>query len=72
MDKIKGSLAFQLSYEDVVARFGVDGLFDKEEEVDGTSKRYYKWTSTEDDTHFIYINFAEKEEGKYTITRVKR
>ena len=68
MDKIKGSLAFQLSYEDVVARFGVDGLFDKEEEVDGTSKRYYKWTSTEDDTHFIYINFAEKEEGKYTIT----
>ena len=68
MDKIKSSSVFQLTYEDIVDRFGVDGAFDKEEEVDGTNKRYYKWISTEDDTHFVYINFAEKEEGKYTIS----
>ena len=70
LDKIKGSMSFQLTYEEVVERFGVDGKLDKEEpaEGDSQSKRFYKWISTEDDTHFIYINFTEKEAGKYMIS----
>ncbi|MCR5103326.1 MAG: hypothetical protein K6B68_02595 [Eubacterium sp.] len=68
LDKIKGSMSFQLTYEDVKDRFGVDGKLDKEDSGDSGNKRYYKWISTEDDTHFIYINFTEKEAGKYMIS----
>ncbi|MBR6402139.1 MAG: hypothetical protein IKS48_01985 [Eubacterium sp.] len=70
LDKIQGSMSFKLTYEDLVARFGVDGKLDKEEldEENSINKRFYKWISTDDDTHFIYVNFAEKEPGKYMIT----
>lgn len=30
--------------------------------------RYYKWISGDDDSHFIYVNFMEKEPGRYTVS----
>ena len=30
--------------------------------------RYYKWISSEDSSHFIYVNFREKTPGVYTVS----
>ncbi len=61
---------FNTTYEDLAAFFGVEGEFDKEEysEHMGVNKRYYKWISEDDNTHFLYVNFDEKEEGVYKVS----
>ncbi len=61
---------FNTTYEDLAAYFGVEGSFDKEEysEHMQENRRYYKWISNEDPTHFLYVNFGEKEPGVYKIT----
>ncbi|WP_036606423.1 hypothetical protein [Oribacterium sp. P6A1] len=73
MNKINKDI-FNTTYEDLVAYFGVDGEFDKEEYVENMkqNRRYYKWISSEDPNHFIYVNFGEKDPagapGVYKIT----
>ncbi len=73
MDKVAKDI-FNTTYEGLAEHFGVDGEFDKEEysEHMGRNKRYYKWISTEDPHHFIYVNFDEKDAenapGVYTIS----
>ena len=54
----------------MVDYFGVDGLFVKEEYSDHMklNYRYYKWISKDDDSHFLYVNFAEKEPGVFTVS----
>ncbi|SFG44333.1 hypothetical protein [Oribacterium sp. WCC10] len=65
---------FNTTYEELAEYFGVDGEFDKEEYSDHMkrNKRYYKWISSDDSTHFVYVNFdekdAEKEPGVYKIS----
>ena len=61
---------FDVTYEELAAYFGVDGAFDKEEYSEYMEKnyRYYKWISSEDDTHYIYVNFAEDESGVYKVS----
>ena len=61
---------FHMTYGDLAAYFGTDGLFDKEEfsEHMQVNKRYYKWVSEEDGTHFLYVNFEENEPGVFTIS----
>ena len=62
------------TYEGLAEYFGVDGAFDKEEysERMKRNKRYYKWISADNDTHFVYVNFDEKDAagapGVYTIS----
>lgn len=73
MNKINKDI-FNTTYEDLAEYFGVDGEFDKEEYVESMkqNRRYYKWISSENDTHFIYVNFGEKDPqnapGVYKIT----
>ncbi|ETP71849.1 hypothetical protein UYO_2163 [Lachnospiraceae bacterium JC7] len=73
MNKINKDI-FNTTYEDLVAYFGVDGAFDKEEYVESMkqNRRYYSWISSEDPNHFIYVNFGEKDPegapGVYKIT----
>jgi hypothetical protein len=61
---------FDATYEDIVAYFGVEGEFVKEEYSDHmqSNYRYYKWISSEDSSHFIYVNFCEKTPGVYTVS----
>ena len=61
---------FGAAYEDIVAYFGVEGQFVKEEYSDHmkANYRYYKWISEDDDSHFIYVNFKENESGVYTVS----
>ena len=61
---------FDATYEDIVAYFGVEGEFVKEEYSDHmkANYRYYKWISSEDSSHFIYVNFCEKTPGVYTVS----
>ena len=65
---------FHTTYEELAEHFGVDGQFDKEEYSDHMqrNKRYYKWVSKENENHFIYVNFDEKDAagapGVYTIS----
>ena len=61
---------FDAAYEDIVAYFGVEGQFVKEEYSDHmkSNYRYYKWISNEDDSHFLYVNFREKTPGVYTVS----
>ena len=61
---------FDATYEDIVAYFGVEGQFVKEEYSDHmkANYRYYKWISADDDSHFIYVNFMENESGVYTVS----
>ena len=61
---------FDATYEDIVAYFGVEGQFVKEEYSDHmkANYRYYKWISKDDDSHFIYVNFKEKSPGVYTVS----
>ena len=57
-------------HDDIVAYFGVEGQFVKEEYSDHmkANYRYYKWISEDDDSHFIYVNFKENESGVYTVS----
>ena len=61
---------FDATYEDIVAYFGVEGEFVKEEYSDHmkANYRYYEWISEDDDSHFIYVNFKENESGVYTVS----
>ena len=61
---------FDTTYEELVAYFGVEGLFEKEEYSDHmkANYRYYKWISADNDSHFIYVNFKEEETGVYEVS----
>lgn len=73
MNKVAKDI-FHTTYEDLVAQFGVEGKFDKEEysEHMKVNKRYYFWISPEDENHFIYVNFEEDDPdnapGVYTVS----
>ena len=61
---------FDATYDDIVAYFGVEGQFVKEEYSDHmkANYRYYKWISEDDESHFIYVNFKETVSGVYTVS----
>ena len=63
---------FNTPYDGVVAYFGTEGKFEKEEYSDhmGANYCYYKWISEENDSHFIYVNFKESEDkpGVYNVS----
>lgn len=69
MNEVNNNI-FDATYEDIVAYFGVEGEFVKEEYSDHmqSNYRYYKWISSEDSSHFIYVNFQEKTPGVYTVS----
>ncbi len=69
MNEVNNNI-FYATYNDIVAYFGVEGQFVKEEYSDHmkANYRYYKWISEDDDSHFIYVNFKEKESGVYTVS----
>ena len=69
MNEVNNNI-FETTYEEMVDYFGVDGLFVKEEYSDHMklNYRYYKWISKDDDSHFLYVNFAEKEPGVFTVS----
>ena len=69
MNEVNNNI-FDATYEDIVAYFGVEGQFVKEEYSDHmqSNYRYYKWISSEDSSHFIYVNFREKTPGVYTVS----
>ena len=69
MNEVNNNI-FDATYEDIVAYFGVEGEFVKEEYSDHmkANYRYYKWISEDDDSHFIYVNFKENESGVYTVS----
>lgn len=60
---------YNTTYEELAAYFGVEGQFDKEEYDDHMqeNRRYYKWISSENSNHFIYVNFAEREPGRFVV-----
>ena len=61
---------FDTTYDGVVAYFGVEGAFVKEEysEHMKANYRYYEWVSEDDDSHFLYVNFKEDEPGVYKVS----
>ena len=69
MNEVNNNI-FDATYDDIVAYFGVEGEFVKEEYSDHmkANYRYYKWISEDDDSHFIYVNFREKTPGVYTVS----
>ena len=69
MNEVNNNI-FDATYDDIVAYFGVEGQFVKEEYSDHmkANYRYYKWISKDDDSHFIYVNFKENESGVYTVS----
>lgn len=69
MNEVNNNI-FDATYDDIVAYFGVEGEFVKEEYSDHmkANYRYYKWISKDDDSHFIYVNFCEKTPGVYTVS----
>ena len=69
MNEVNNNI-FDSTYEDLVDYFGVEGEFVKEEYSDHMkwNQRYYKWVSKDNSSHYIYVNFAEKEPGVYTIS----
>ena len=69
MNEVNNNI-FDATYNDIVAYFGVEGHFVKEEYSDHmkANYRYYKWISEDDDSHFIYVNFKENESGVYTVS----
>ena len=69
MNEVNNNI-FDATYEDIVAYFGVEGQFVKEEYSDHmkANYRYYKWISADNDSHFIYVNFKENESGVYTVS----
>ena len=58
------------TYEEIADYFGVEGKFVKEEYSDHMKRnqRYYKWISKDNENHFIYVNFAEKEPNVFTVS----
>ena len=60
---------YNTTYEELAAYFGVEGQFVKEEYSDHMqeNRRYYKWISSENANHFIYVNFAEREPGRFVV-----
>ncbi len=58
MNEVNNNI-FDATYDDIVAYFGVEGQFVKEEYSDHmkANYRYYKWISEDDESHFIYVNF---------------
>ena len=69
MNEVNNNI-FDTTYQDLVEYFGVEGQFVKEEYSDHmkANYRYYKWISEEDDSHFIYVNFKEEENGVYEVS----
>ena len=69
MNEVNNNI-FDATYDDIVAYFGVEGQFVKEEYSDHmkANYRYYKWISEDDESHFIYVNFKENESGVYTVS----
>lgn len=69
MNEVNNNI-FDATYDDIVAYFGVEGQFVKEEYSDHmkANYRYYKWISKDDDSHFIYVNFKENKSGVYTVS----
>ncbi|MBQ9437132.1 MAG: hypothetical protein IJU50_02255 [Lachnospiraceae bacterium] len=69
LNKVKKDV-FNTTYEELAEYFGTEGAFDKEEysEHMKVNKRYYKWISSDDSTHFLYVNFEEKEPGVYKVS----
>ena len=69
MNEVNNNI-FDATYDDIVAYFGVDGLFVKEEYSDHmkANYRYYEWISKDDDSHFIYVNFKEESPGVYKVS----
>ena len=70
MNKVAKDI-WHTSYEELAEHFGVEGAFDYEEYSDhmGYNKRYYKWISTEDEDHFIYVNFGDvNHDDVYVVT----
>ena len=70
MNEVNNNI-FDATYDDIVAYFGVEGQFVKEEYSDHmkANYRYYKWISEDDDSHFIYVNF--KENVPYALRRIR-
>ena len=73
------SLGFDIyykHYEDISEYFGLDGELVRNELSDATKRnwRVYKWISKEDESHYIMVNFEEKdaegEPGVYTLTGI--
>ena len=60
---------YNTTYEEMVDYFGVEGEFVKEEYSDHMkeNRRYYKWISSENKNHFIYVNFAERQPGVFVV-----
>ena len=69
MNEVNNNI-FDATYEDIVAYFGVEGQFVKEEYSDHMKRnqRYYKWVSKDDPSHYVYVNFAEEEPGVYKVS----
>ena len=69
MNKVNNNI-FDATYEEIADYFGVEGKFVKEEYSDHMKRnqRYYKWISKDDENHFIYVNFAEKEPNVFTVS----
>ena len=69
MNEVNNNI-FDATYEDIVAYFGVEGQFVKEEYSDHMKRnqRYYKWVSKDDSSHYVYVNFAEEEPGVYKVS----
>lgn len=75
------TLGFQIystTYEEIATSeyFGVDGELKIDEYAENIkrNRRVYKWISKEDETHYIMINFeerdAEENPGVYTLTAI--
>lgn len=69
MDKVNNNI-FYTTYEEVASYFGVEGEFVKEEYSDHmkANYRYYKWVSSENSSHFLYVNFKEETPGVYKVS----
>lgn len=69
MNEVNNNI-FDTTYEEIADYFGVEGKFVKEEYSDHMKRnqRYYKWISKDDENHFIYVNFAEKEPNVFTVS----
>ena len=69
MNEVNNNI-FDTTYEEIADYFGVEGKFVKEEYSDHMKRnqRYYKWISKDDETHFIYVNFAEEEPNIFTVS----
>lgn len=70
LDKILGSKAFDMTYDDLVAYFGAPGLFKGEEYSDHMkcNYRYFDWVSDKNQNTFIHVNLKEDADGKYTVS----